>query len=51
MAVRILHCGKSAANYATCMRGRVFGFTHRGPEIGDVVYLVVKRGKETLCGM
>jgi hypothetical protein len=51
MAVRILHCGKSVANYAICMRERVFGFTHRGPEIGDVVYLVVKRGKETLCGM
>jgi hypothetical protein len=51
MAVRILHCGKSTVNYATCLRERVFGFTHRGPEIGDVVYLVVKRGKETLCGM
>jgi hypothetical protein len=51
MAVRILHCGKSVENYATCMRDRVFGFGHRGPELGDVVYLVVKRGKETLCGM
>jgi hypothetical protein len=51
MAVRILHCGKSLTNYAICLRDRVFGFTHRGPELGDVVYLVVKRGKETLCGM
>ncbi|WP_165251515.1 hypothetical protein [Paludisphaera soli] len=51
MAVRILHCGKSLENYATCMRERVFGFTHRGPEIGDDVYLVMKRGKDTLCGM
>jgi hypothetical protein len=33
------------------MRDRVFGFTHRGPEIGDVVYLVVKQGKDTFCGM
>lgn len=51
MAVRILHCGSSLANYATCLRDRVFGFTHRGPEIGDLVYLAVKQGKETLCGM
>jgi hypothetical protein len=51
MVVRILHCGKSVENYATCMREQVFGFSHRGPELGDVVYLVVKRGKETVCGM
>lgn len=51
MAVRILHCGESLTNYVTCMRDKVFGFTHRGPEIGDVVYLVTRRGRDTLCGM
>ncbi len=51
MVVRILHCGKSLVNYGICLRERVFGFTKRGPQIGDLVYLVVKRGKETVCGM
>jgi hypothetical protein len=30
------------------MRDRVFGFADRGPDIGDVVHLAVKRRRDTL---
>lgn len=50
MGTRILHCGKSVENYNICLKEKIFGFTQRGQAEGDLVYLVVKRGKESLCG-
>ncbi|WP_152052707.1 hypothetical protein [Tautonia marina] len=51
MAVRILHCGKSLLNYNLCLSEKVFGFTRRGQQLGDTVYLVVKHDGATVCGM
>lgn len=51
MATRILHCGKSIENFNTCMKHEVAGFLRRGPEIGDLIYLVVSHNKKVLCGM
>lgn len=51
MAVRIAHCGKSTGNYNLCQAEKVLGFTRRGPQTGDLVYLAVRQGKSTLCGM
>ncbi len=45
MTVRILHCSTSAQNYQTCIEERVAGFTNRGPNSGDMIYLVVKVDK------
>ncbi|MFY7909583.1 MAG: hypothetical protein ACOVO2_08530 [Emticicia sp.] len=50
MAVRISHCSKSTENYFLCLNDKVSGFTDRSPQIGDLVYLVVKIGKKSLCG-
>ncbi len=50
MAVRILHCSKSSANYNLCLTEKVAGFINRGPQSGDLVYLVVKYGKQSMCG-
>ena len=46
MSVRILHCGKSIANYNLCIEHKVAGFTKRGKNIGDIIYLVVKVKKK-----
>ncbi len=51
MAVRILHCGKSIENYNLCAEKRVAGFTKRVAEKGDIVYVAVKVGKSTICGV
>jgi len=51
MAIRILHCGKSIENYNLCAEKEVAGFTKRVAEKDDVVYLAVKAGKKTLCGV
>jgi hypothetical protein len=51
MAYRILHCGKSLNNYNLCIEHSVAGFGTRGPEKGDIVFLVVKHNKQTLCGL
>lgn len=48
--IRTLHCGKSTENYELCIDNRVAGFTHRGPQPGDEIYLVVKIGQSSLCG-
>ena len=50
MTVRILHCSKSLENYHLCLTEKVSGFVNRGPQTGDIVYLVVKVGKKSLCG-
>lgn len=50
MNSRILHCSTSLENYYLCLEHRVAGFTNRGPQVGDRVYLVVKVGKKSLCG-
>lgn len=50
MKVRISHCSTSLENYYLCLNQKVSGFTNRGPETGDVIYLVVKVGKKSLCG-
>jgi hypothetical protein len=47
---RILHCSTSLENYYLCLEHRVAGFSNRGPQPGDQVYLVVKVGKKSLCG-
>lgn len=50
MAVRTLHCGKNIDNFNLCLDNKVAGFTHRGPEPGDVIYLLVRKCKKTECG-
>jgi len=50
MNTRILHCSNSLENYYLCLEHRVAGFSNRGPQPGDLVYLVVKVGKKSLCG-
>lgn len=48
--IRTLHCSKNTTNYNLCIEHKVAGFTHRGPETGDIIYLVYKNGKKSLCG-
>ena len=50
MNVRILHCSTSVENYQTCIEESVAGFTNRGPNTGDLIYLVVKVDKVNYCG-
>lgn len=50
MTVRISHCSKSLENYYLCLHEKVAGFINRGPKPEDLIYLVVKVGKKTLCG-
>jgi hypothetical protein len=51
MAYRILHCGKSIENYNLCIEHKIVGFTKRGKNIGDIIYLAVKVKKQSLCGL
>lgn len=50
MKVRISHCSTSLENYYLCLTEKVSGFINRGPQTGDLIYLVVKVGKKSLCG-
>ncbi|NOS83740.1 MAG: hypothetical protein HOP31_01260 [Ignavibacteria bacterium] len=50
MATRILHCGNSIINYDICIEQKIAGFTTGGPSSGDLIYLVVKVKKKSLCG-
>jgi len=50
MKVRISHCSDSIENYNLCIQNKVAGFTNRGPQPGDLIYLVVKIDKQSLCG-
>lgn len=50
MDVRISHCSTSLENYYIVIEEKVDGFTNRGPNPGDLVYLVVKIGKTSYCG-
>lgn len=50
MDIRISHCSTSLENYYICIEEKVDGFTNRGPNPGDLVYLVVKIGKTSYCG-
>lgn len=51
MAHRILHCGKSLENHQLCIQHQVVGFISRGASTDDVVYLALKIGKTTYCGV
>ncbi|MHA6250118.1 hypothetical protein ACXYMU_19450 [Pontibacter sp. CAU 1760] len=51
MNTRILHCSTSVENYNICTDQNVAGFSHRGPQPGDLIYLAVKVGKQTFCGV
>lgn len=50
--VRILHCGKFLDNYYLCINKKVAGFSQRFRVggTGDLIYLAVKIGKQSLCG-
>lgn len=48
--IRTLHCSTNAENYNLCLSNQVAGFTHRGPQSGDVIYLLYKEGKKSMCG-
>lgn len=50
--VRILHCGKFLDNYYLCINEKVAGFSQRFRVggTGDLIYLAVKIGKQSLCG-
>lgn len=47
---RILNCSTSLENYYLCIREKVAGFTNRGPQPGDRVYLAVKVDGILYCG-
>ncbi|MBN8676649.1 MAG: hypothetical protein J0M29_00400 [Chitinophagales bacterium] len=50
MNTRILHCSNSLENYYLCLEHQVAGFSNRGPQPGDQVYLVEKAPlKCTIC--
>lgn len=51
MSCRILHCGKLLDNYNLCVEHSVAGFSTRGPEKDDIIFLVVKHKEQTLCGL
>ncbi|MFD2246948.1 hypothetical protein [Pontibacter ruber] len=51
MSTRILHCSTSVENYNICVEHSIAGFSHRGPQPNDLIYLAVKVGKKTLCGV
>lgn len=51
MSYRILHCGKSLNNYNLCLEHSVAGFSTRGPEKDDIIFLVVNYQKQPLCGL
>ena len=42
---RTLHCSKNFNNFNICLDHKVAGFTHRGQNSGDLIYLLVKQGK------
>lgn len=50
--VRILHCGKFLDNYYLCINEKVAGFSQRFRVggTGDLIYIAVKIGKQSLCG-
>lgn len=48
--IRTLHCSTNTINYNLCIEHKVAGFSHRGPESGDLIYLLYKDGKKTVCG-
>lgn len=50
MSTRILHCGSDVENYNLCINDKVAGFRNRGPQSGDIVYLVVKINNQSKCG-
>lgn len=50
MNTRILHCSNNLDNYYLCIDERIAGFSNRGPESGDLVYLSIKIGKKSMCG-
>ncbi|WP_439880593.1 hypothetical protein ACSX1A_15735 [Pontibacter sp. MBLB2868] len=50
MSTRILHCSTSFENYNICIDQKIAGFSNRGPQPNDVIYLAVKDGKKTVCG-
>ena len=48
--IRTLHCSTNTKNYNLCLDNNVVGFSHRGPESGDLIYLLFKEGKKSMCG-
>lgn len=50
MEYRVLHCSTLLENYYLCITEKVAGFSNRSPSQGDVIYLVVKVGKKSVCG-
>lgn len=50
--VRIMHCGKSVENYHLCVTEKIAGFSQRFRTggTGDMIYVAVKIGKQSLCG-
>jgi hypothetical protein len=50
MNIRILHCSNNLDNYNLCIEEKVAGFSKRGAESGDLIYLSIKLGKKSLCG-
>jgi ACT domain-containing protein len=51
MSCRILHCGKSLNNYNLCIEYSVAGFSTRGPEKDDIIFLAVNHENKPLCGL
>ena len=50
MSVRILHCSTNVKNYNTCIEKQVCGFSNRGQDAGDLIYLAVKIKGKSVCG-
>jgi hypothetical protein len=51
MNTRILHCGNNIENYNLCVKEKVVGFSNRGPESEDQIYLSVKIDEKSVCGV
>jgi hypothetical protein len=51
MNTRILHCGNNIENYNLCVKENVVGFSNRGPESEDQIYLSVKIDEKSVCGV
>jgi cysteinyl-tRNA synthetase len=50
VSARVLNCSKMIDNYYLCINEKVAGFAQRIAEKGDIIYIVVKVDKVTVCG-
>ncbi len=49
-AIRFLHCSNNVVNYNICIDKGLAGFTIENPKEGDLIYLLVRKSRKTICG-